>query len=307
MSLMRRMVVACLAAGLLSVSCTTTTSQSPTSTFALQVASSDLFAKAPQRVEVGVFNRTDQGVQLLTGGSIPLTLVAADGGDPIEGDAAYVPAPGMPSPSSPSLTSPSTGRGVYVLEDVTFPSTGVWSALLSFDASGQPVDLSTSFGVSDKPALPAPGQPALPTKNLTMADAAKNPEALDSRAQDGAKVPDPELHRDTIAAALKAGRPILALFATPVYCASQFCGPTADALAQIARTGPPDAAYIHVEIYEDYAKNRINKAAAQWLLRNNDLTEPWLFLIGRDGTILDRWGPLFDPREVLAELEKAAR
>ena len=29
--------------------------------------------------------------------------------------------------------------------------------------------------------------------------------------------------------------------------------------------------------------------------RNGDLTEPWLFLIGSDGTILDRWCPLFDP------------
>ncbi len=307
---MRRMVLVWLAASLFAVSCTgstTSSSSTPASTFSLQVASTDLYVGAPQQVEVGVFNSTGQGIQLLTGGSIPLTLQPADGGPSIDGTATYVPAPGTPSSSSPQLTSPSDARGVYGLEDVTFPTTGVWQANLSFNAGGQPVSISASFGVSDKPALPAPGDKAFHTENLTMADAATDPEAVDSRAQDGAKVPDPELHRDTIAGALDAHRPILALFATPVWCESQLCGPTTDALEKLSKIGPQDAAYIHIEIYKNHAKNQINEAAAQWLLRNNDLTEPWLFLIGRDGTILDRWGPLFDPREVLAELEKADR
>ena len=306
---MRRIALACLAAGALAVSCsgTSSTSSTPASTFSLQVASSDMYAGTPQRVEVGIFNSTGQGVQLLTGGTIPLTLVPADGGQALQGSATYIAAPGTPSSSSPQLTSPSDARGVYGLEDVTFPTTGVWQAQLSFEAGGQPINLTAAFGVSDKPALPAIGDKAFHTENLTMADAAKDPEAVDSRAQDGAKVPDPELHRDTIAGALAAHRPILALFATPVYCTSEFCGPSTDALEKLSKVGPKDAAYIHIEIYKNHAKNQVNAAAAEWLLRNNDLTEPWLFLIGRDGTILDRWAPLFDPHEVLTELEKAAR
>ena len=47
----------------------------------------------------------------------------------------------------------------------------------------------------------------------------------------------------------------------------------------------------------------VNKAAADWLYRDGDLKEPWLFLIGTDGRIADRWAPLFDPDEVLHELE----
>jgi hypothetical protein len=307
---MRRMVLVWLAAGLVAVSCTgdsQTPTPTPASTFSLQVASTDLYVGAPQRVEVGVFNSTAQGVQLLTGGSIPLKLQPADGGPSIEGTATYVPAPGTKVPTSPTLTSPADSRGVYELRDVTFPSFGVWNANLSFNANGQPVDLNTSFGVSDKPVLPAPGDTAFHTENLTMADAKTEPQAVDSRAQDGAKVPDPELHQETIASALDAQQTILALFATPVYCESQFCGPSTDALEQLSKQGPPDAAYIHVEIYANHDKLQINRAAAQWLLRNDDLTEPWLFLIGRDGRILDRWGPLFDPHEVLTELEKADR
>jgi len=287
-------------------SATANTTPSGTS-YAMEVASSDLYAGTPQRVQVGIFNQTANGVELLTGGSIPLSLTPADGGQPIQGTATYVPAPGTAVASSPTLTSPSKARGVYQLERVNFPSTGVWTASMSFTADGQPQTLTTQFGVSNQPALPAPGQKALDTTNLTMADTNVNPEAIDSRAQDGAKVPDPELHQDTISAALAAHRPILALFSTPVYCMSQFCGPSTDALEQIAKTGPKNAAYIHVEIYKDYAKHEINTAASTWLLRNGNLTEPWLFLIGPDGKIVDRWSPLFDVHEVQAELDRVAR
>jgi hypothetical protein len=276
------------------------------SSFALQVASTDLYAGAPQRVQVGVLGSTDQGVEQLTGGSIPLSLVSADGGAPITGTATYVPAPGTAVGTQPTLTPPSQARGVYQLNDVTFPSAGQWQAQLSFAANGQPVNLTDSFGVADAPALPAPGQPALRTQNLTTASKGVPAEAIDSRAQDGAKVPDPELHRTTIAGAVQQGRAALVLFATPVYCSSQFCGPTTDELEQLARTGPSNADYIHVEIWHDYKNKEINKAAADWLYRNGDLTEPWLYLIGSDGKIVDRWSPLFDPQEVMAELRKAA-
>src|SRR5262245_22019979 len=232
---MRRLAVLVVALTFVgAIACTddspTTPSSGTASTFALQMATSDLYTGTPQRVQVGVFNQTADGIQLLTGGSIPLSLAPADGGQPITGTAHYVPAPGTEVAADPTLTSPSKGRGVYQLEHVTFPSAGVWIASLSFTSSGQPQTLTEQFGVSDEPALPAPGQMALDTTNLTMADTHVDPEEIDSRAQDGKKVPDPELHRDTISGALAEHRPILALFSTPVYCQSEFCGPSTDAL-----------------------------------------------------------------------------
>ena len=127
--------------------------------------------------------------------------------------------------------------------------------------------------------------------------------AIDSRAQDGADVPDPELHATTIADALRHGRPVLVQFATPVYCQSQFCGPTVEALETLADEYRGDADFIHVEIRRDYEESTVNRAAADWLLRDGDLTEPWMFLIDADGTIAERWGPLFDLDDVRASLD----
>jgi glutathione peroxidase-family protein len=37
-----------------------------------------------------------------------------------------------------------------------------------------------------------------------------------------------------------------------------------------------------------------------------NLTEPWLFLIGADGRIVDRWSSMWSEREVQTELEALA-
>jgi hypothetical protein len=128
------------------------------------------------------------------------------------------------------------------------------------------------------------------------------PEAIDSRASNGGDIPDPELHRWTIAEAIRQGRPALVVFSTPVYCVSQFCGPVTDVVERLAHRFRDRAVFIHVEIWRDYQNKVINKAAADWLLRGQDLTEPWVYLIGSDGTILDRWATLFRQDEVAAEL-----
>ncbi len=243
----------------------------------------------------------------MTSGSIGLSLKPSGGsGTPISGTATYVPAPGTSGQDSgtPTLASPDVARGVYQLENVTFDSTGYWQADVNLTLAGSPLTLSTTFSVLRTPTLPAPGQPALKTENLTMSSNA-DPASIDSRATGGNPVPDPELHTTTIAAAIAAHEPALVLFSTPVYCTSQMCGPDTEALQQIEQSGPKDAAYIHVEIWKDFQKSVMNQAAADWILRSGDFTDPWLFLIGRDGKIMDRWGPLFDLSEVQTELQQA--
>jgi hypothetical protein len=135
--------------------------------------------------------------------------------------------------------------------------------------------------------------------------------AIDSLADGGGDIPDPELHRWSIAEAIDRGRPALVLFGTPAYCESQFCGPEVTELQRLAAAYPDRAVFIHVEIWKKYDPPEtqiVNKGAAEWLLRKlpdgtPEMTEPWLYLIGADGVILDRWGSLFDGDEVAAALE----
>ncbi len=281
------------------------------STFAIEVATTDLYIHTPQRVEVGVLSTTTNGVQLVSFGEVPLafTYLGTNGSATPEpgptATATYLGTPGTQMDGTgPAITDAATARGVYQAQHVVFDEPGTWQVQVTADVVGVGKQVLTSaFPVASKPALPAPGDAALRTQNLTVASKGVPRSAIDSRAQDGAAIPDPELHGTTIAKALRAGKPILALFATPLYCTSRFCGPTTDALQAMADAHPDAASYIHIEIWKDYQKSVLNKAAADWLYRNGDLREPRLFLIGTDGRIADRWAPLFDPAQVMRELD----
>jgi hypothetical protein len=290
-------------------------SASAASTLSAQVASPDLSAGTPQDVQVGVFQSDDQGIRLLTFGHVDLrfAFLGEDGSAQAEAGptatATYVPAPTTPAGGDATeLSAPSDARGVYEAPDVAFDRAGIWQADVIADVPGTgTVTVSDAFQVWDAPRLPAPGDRAPRTQNLTIRSKGVPPEAIDSRAAAPGAIPDPELHRWTIADAIRAGKPALVLFATPAYCQSQFCGPDTEALAKIAPDYGNRAAFIHVEIWKQYSQDSkvVNRAAADWLYRNGDLTEPWLFLIDRTGTIADRWGPLWDPAVVRAALDAA--
>jgi hypothetical protein len=293
--------------------CSGSTGPSPSAKDRIQaeVASTDLYVNAPQRVSVGLFLADGR---LVTFGSVGFRFfylgtakqqIAPQVGP--EATATYIPTPGTTqgTGAGPTMSDPSTARGVYEAEDVSFDSAGIWQVQVTADIAGTGTQTAgAAFIVQAKPAIPAPGQPALRTENLTIHSKGVPVGAIDSRAVSEGKVPDPELHQWTIAEALAEHRPIVAVFATPVYCISRFCGPVTDAVDDLWRRYKDRAVFIHVEIWRNHNKQVINQAAADWLLRNDDLTEPWLYLIGANGTILDRWSSLFDIQEVAKELEQ---
>ncbi|MGZ8593482.1 MAG: hypothetical protein ACXWYC_09290 [Actinomycetota bacterium] len=274
-----------------------------------QMATSDVYVGAPQRVSVGLILGDNR---LVSFGSVDLAFsyvgTAADPSEPQAGPSAvavYVPTPGTPAGSGGAVaTLPSEARGVYQAEDVTFDRAGFWQLDVTADIEGLGVRRSrATFPVLDDPAYPAPGEPALETENLTVDSTDAPVAAIDSRAVNEGDVPDPELHEWTIARAIEERRPALVVFATPVFCASQFCGPVTDVVAGLADRYADRAVFIHVEIWRDFEGRVLNEAAADWLFRDENLTEPWLYLIGADGTIVDRWATLFREDEVAARLE----
>ena len=280
------------------------------SSIAAEVASVDLYSGAPQRFLVGMISADNRFV---TFGQVHFAFAYTGTADAPtdpqpgpEADAAYVATPATPSGGDgPRLSLPSEARGIYQAEGVTFDRAGIWQVTVTADIRGVgPQSLVSAFAVGERPALPAPGQPALPTENLTVDSKDAPIGAIDSRADTTGEIPDRNLHEWTIAQAVHEGRPALVVFATPVYCVSQFCGPVTNAVEALSKRYADRAVFIHIEIWRDFQNNVINKAAADWLYRNGDLTEPWVYLIGPDGKILDRWGSLWDPREVARELRR---
>ncbi|HEX7275768.1 MAG TPA: hypothetical protein VF244_00195, partial [Acidimicrobiales bacterium] len=152
--------------------------------------------------------------------------------------------------------------------------------------------------------VPAPGDPAPRSNNLTMDAPADVPRgAIDSRAgSDGSQpITDPELHATTVSAALDAGRPVVLSVSTPVYCTSRFCGPITDMVQELSHQYGDRATFIHIEVFRDFQNTVVSQAAADWIFRDPSagLTEPWVFVVGGDGVVTAR----FDNVTTRAELE----
>jgi hypothetical protein len=313
----RPAILAALALGIAATACTSNEGAPPTGATGTSVnavmATSDLYVGAPQRITFGLVLNDER---LVSFGSVDVSFAyRGSGNDEPQpgpaGTAVYLPTPGTPNGAGgPTVTLPSEARGVYQAEDMMFDRAGVWEAHVTADVDGLGViRAAAGFVVLDDPQYPAPGEEALATRNLTIDSDDAPPGAIDSRAATGGRIPDPELHQTTIADALRRGVPALVIFSTPVYCPSRFCGPVTEVVEDLARRYEDRAEFIHVEIWRDHTEDNrvINKAAADWLFREGNLTEPWLYLIGADGIIVDRWATLWREDEVAAALDALPR
>jgi hypothetical protein len=276
-----------------------------------QVASYELVSGEKNRLIVGLLTEENR---LVVGGAVGFRFTfLGDEEAPAEGEPAgaatgeFLPLPGQEGttfPDRPTIVSPAEARGVYRAEAVTFDRPGFYQVEVRADlGAGDVRTASAAFEVVAEPAYPAPGDRAPRTENLIIGSDAPL-EAIDSRAGLEGKIPDPALHRTTIASAIRRGRPAVVVFATPVYCISQFCGPVTDMVAGLARDYRGVAEFIHVEIWRNFQEQVVNRGAAEWLLRRGDLTEPWVFLIGPDGRILARWDNVATREEIEPWLER---
>jgi hypothetical protein len=228
---------------------------------------------------------------------VPSSTVARDASS-----AQFLAIPGSPEGAGrpPTLTLPADGRGVYAVEAITFPRAGYWQvAVIGALGDGTAFSADAAFTVLERPSIITVGERAPLTDNPVSGDPGVKAAAIDSRAGGGQPVPDPELHRISIADAIQEGHPALVVFSTPVYCVSRFCGPVTDLVADLETKYHDRADFIHVEIYEDFEAGKVNQAALDWLSpANGDLREPWTFLIGADGRIAGSWDTVVTRGEI---------
>ena len=134
--------------------------------------------------------------------------------------------------------------------------------------------------VKDEPEAVAIGERAPASDNPTTAT--QPAERITT-----AKPPDTALLKFSIADSLAKGIPFVVAFATPAYCESRTCGPTVDVIEAARQRYEKDGVrFIHVEIYEgNNPGNGVNRWVTQWRLP----TEPWVFVVDREGIVRDRY------------------
>jgi hypothetical protein len=99
--------------------------------------------------------------------------------------------------------------------------------------------------------------------------------------------PDRELYRTSVAAALRAHVPFVVAFATPAFCASRTCGPVVDVVSHVRRSfAARRVRFIHVEVY---AHNDPSRGYNRWMKQWHLMSEPWVFLVGADGRIKEKF------------------
>ncbi len=197
------------------------------------------------------------------------------------------------------IHSDALGAPTYLSLYHDFPNAGVYIAEIGVNGKTASAGLQV-VAASSEPS-PTTGQHVPDIATPTTTDLHGIPEALLCT-----HTPPCPLHNLSLDTALKAGKPIALLFATPKYCMTQTCGPTLDVLL---RQMPPYAGkiqFIHLEIYPsapDFSSATPPKTT--YVVDDFKLTsEPILYLLSPDGTVHERIDGLVGDAEVKAALDR---
>ncbi len=186
---------------------------------------------------------------------------------------------------------PDQAKNVYVVPRVDFDKKGPWVAVAMIKGQGGlEASRVPSPVVEESPQIPKVGEKATLIHTPTAADVGGDLAKIDTR------IPPDQMHAVDFADAL-GKKPIVLVFATPALCQSRVCGPVVDVAQQVADEYKGKADFIHMEIWED---NEIGTPRPQVRAYHLE-TEPWTFLIDRNGVIRDRIEGAFG----VSELEQA--
>ncbi len=228
-------------------------------------------APGPNRIALGVLK---DGTPLNDPNmSLPLRFFYLDGGEPDK----------VESESTAVYRGEGLPFGLYV-GYATFTRPGAWAAEISLpQADGQTQVARIRLDVLERPSVPPVGAPAVPSNNLTVADAELSKITSDAN-------PDPDLYQLSIAEALAAQKPFVVAFSTPGYCQTAVCAPNQLVLKKLKDDYKGQVNFIHVEVYpfpfgESFQAQRRVPPMEEWGLR----TEPWTFLIDAEGRIQARY------------------
>jgi hypothetical protein len=173
-------------------------------------------------------------------------------------------------------TSPRSPLTGFYGAQVEFPEAGNWMVAAALEVDG-----GRSVG---RGAVPVSAE--VPAAVGSKAKALSTPVATTAagRKKICTREPACPLHEISLDDALKAGRPTVVNFGTPLLCTSQICGPVVDEQMVAADKLGTKASFVHVEIYPSRDTSKPVRALTEYGFN----TEPWLLVIDRDGVIRAR-------------------
>jgi len=181
--------------------------------------------------------------------------------------------------SKQAATESNVFAAVYSAQ-VRFSRPGTWTILtvtrIADKLIGSPLQVSVIRPSEDR--IPAIGERAPEVETDTLVSASGDIESIDTR------LPPSDMHERSFADVVGT-KPVALLFATPQLCQSRVCGPVVDIAAQLKATYGDRVEFIHQEVYEG---NELDNGLREPLERFNLPSEPWLFVIGRDGRVTSR-------------------
>lgn len=184
--------------------------------------------------------------------------------------------------------------GVYVA-NVSFDLPGQWGVEINGTLNGQPLPtLSPAFIVQERSRTVAVGQPGPRSVQTTLRD------VNDISEVSTAHQPNPDMYNMTIAEAFTSGKTTVLVFATPGFCHSRICGPATGVVDELYEKYQGQANFIHVEPYDlQKARSGQGLKVLPWIEQEWGLpTEPWVFVVDRDGNIADKFEGVVSFREV---------
>jgi hypothetical protein len=184
-----------------------------------------------------------------------------------------------PYRSKQAATEQDPFAAIYAAQ-VPFRKKGAYSVLVATSVNGKLVAAPTQVQVSSRAADPIPevGDKPPMVQTDTLASAKGDVASIDTRQ------PPDDMHAVSFADVV-GKKPVALLFATPQLCQSRVCGPVVDIAAEMKAKYGKQVDFIHQEVY---VGNDPKKGLRPPLRAFHLRTEPWLFVVGRNGRITAR-------------------
>jgi hypothetical protein len=205
------------------------------------------------------------------------------------------------TPMPIDIHSDALGAPPYLSFQHTFANPGIYIAQVGLNGKTAQAALQVVTPSSEPSPIPGRSIPDLATPTTTDLHSI-DPTMLCTHT------PPCPLHNLSLDVALKSGKPLVLLFATPKYCQTATCGPTLDVLIRQMPAYAGKAEFLHLEIYPkppDPSAIASGNVATTYVVDAFKITsEPILFLVGTDGKVRERIDGLVGDAEVKAALDR---